>query len=367
MANSAVCIAHSQKLLALSDLNPRTAGRSKLVYALMSAYGLLGKARVLQPPPATKRQLQTFHSADFIDFLQANNECDHDDLSDEAKQFGLGYDCPIFSGMYDYVGVIAGSSLAMASTLVSGECLVGINWYGGWHHSKKSEAAGFCYCNDIVLAILHLLTRFERVLYIDLDVHHGDGVEEAFWFSNKVMTVSFHKYSPGFFPGTGSVDSIGACSGRHYAINVPLDDGITDDLYRATFSAVISEVRSRFKPSAIVLQCGADSLSGDPLGTFCLSLRGIGACVSTVLDWKLPTLLLGGGGYNFPNTARLWTYCTALALGEELDNDIPEHEWYDQYGADYKLHLTPANRQNKNTQSQIDELLQTISGRLANV
>ena len=91
------------------------------------------------------------------------------------------------------------------------------------------------------------------------------------------------------------MESIGACSGRCYTINVPLDDGITDELYQATFNKVISKVRDHFKPLAVVLQCGADSLSGDPLGTFCLSLWGIGACVSTVLEWKLPTLLLGGG------------------------------------------------------------------------
>ena len=168
------------------------------------------------------------------------------------------------------------------------------------------------------MAMVRLSQSNGHMSKIYFTLHHIlIGVEEAFWLSNKVMTVSFHKYSPGFFPGeilapsichtttmsfchitqkgTGSLDSIGACSGRHYAINIPLDDGITDDLYRATFNAVISEVRCRFKPLAIVLQCGADSLSGDPLGTFCLSLRGIGACVSTVLEWKLPTLLLGGG------------------------------------------------------------------------
>ncbi|VDM29427.1 unnamed protein product [Toxocara canis] len=164
---------------------------------------------------------------------------------------------------------------------------------GGLHHAKKSEASGFCYSNDIVLAILELLKHHQRVLYVDIDIHHGDGVEEAFYTTDRVMTCSFHKYGE-YFPGTGDLRGsfdgamnanrldqgfdrerklqsvaldIGAGRGKHYAVNCPLRDGIDDETYE--------RVMHSFQPSAIVLQCGADSLTGDRLGCFNLTLRGI--------------------------------------------------------------------------------------------
>ena len=114
---------------------------------------------------------------------------------------------------------------------MTGKADIAINWAGGLHHAKKREASGFCYVNDIVLCILELLLIYPRVIYLDIDVHHGDGVEEAFFTTNRVMTVSFHQYGEEFFPGSGSIDSIGEASGRHYSINVPLKPGITDDQY----------------------------------------------------------------------------------------------------------------------------------------
>ena len=125
-----------------------------------------------------------------------------------------------------------------------------INWSGGLHHAKKSEASGFCYINDIVVAILELLKYHPRVLYIDIDVHHGDGVEEAFYLTNRVMTVSFHQYgnSPDdpskiFFPGTGHIDETGAGAGRRYSVNVPLKEGMDDQSYEYIFTRVMKMVK----------------------------------------------------------------------------------------------------------------------------
>ena len=142
-----------------------------------------------------------------------------------------------------------------------------INWAGGLHHAKKCEASGFCYINDIVLAILELLKYHQRVLYIDIDVHHGDGVEEAFYLTNRVMTMSLHKFGD-FFPGTGGVKDVGEDIGKNYSVNVPLKSGMTDDMYIDIFKTISDEVRNRFQPSAVVIQCGADSLSWDRLGPF---------------------------------------------------------------------------------------------------
>lgn len=167
-----------------------------------------------------------------------------------------------------------------------------VNWAGGLHHAKKSEASGFCYVNDIVLAILELLKYHQRVLYIDIDIHHGDGVEEAFYTTDRVMTVSFHKYGE-YFPGTGDLRDIGAGKGKYYAVNFPMRDGIDDESYGQIFKPIISKVMEMYQPSAVVLQCGADSLSGDRLGCFNLTVKGHAKCVEVVKTFNLPLLMLG--------------------------------------------------------------------------
>lgn len=213
-----------------------------------------------------------------------------------------------------------------------------INWAGGLHHAKKNEASGFCYINDIVLGILVLLRYHPRVLYIDLDVHHGDGVEEAFYLTNRVMTVSFHQYGKDFFPGTGHHESVGKGEGLYYAVNVPLYTGIDDESYTALFKDIIKQVIDKYQPNAIALQCGADSLNGDKLGQFNLSTRGHGECVDYVLGLGLPTMMLGGGGYTIENVARCWTNETAIALGIELDNKLPPNEFSNEYSHPF-LHV----------------------------
>jgi histone deacetylase 1/2 len=149
---------------------------------------------------------------------------------------------------------------------------------------------------DIVLGVLELLRYHERVLYIDIDVHHGDGVEEAFYTTDRVMTVSFHKYGE-FFPGTGGLRDRGIGKGKDYAINVPLHDGIGDEAYASIFKPVIQRTMEWYRPNAVVLQCGSDSLAGDRIGPFNLSMKGHAECVKFVKSFGLPLLLLGGGGY----------------------------------------------------------------------
>jgi len=136
-----------------------------------------------------------------------------------------------------------------------------------------------------------------RVLYIDIDIHHGDGVQEAFYQSNRVLTVSFHKYAGDFFPGTGAVDEIGNGLGKYFSLNVPLQDGIDDESYLSLFKAVMEPTIATFRPSAIVLQCGADSLGCDRLGAFNLSVAAHGECVRFIKSFDLPMIVVGGGGY----------------------------------------------------------------------
>jgi histone deacetylase 1/2 len=168
----------------------------------------------------------------------------------------------------------------------------------------------------------------KRVLYIDIDVHHGDGVEEAFYTTDRVMTVSFHKYGE-YFPGTGELRDIGIGNGKHYAVNFPLRDGIDDTTYETIFEPVIEAVMKYYQPEAVVLQCGGDSLSGDRLGCFNLSMRGHANCVNYVRSFGLPTLVLGGGGYTMRNVARTWAYETGRLVGVEMDSVLPYNEYYD--------------------------------------
>ncbi len=151
------------------------------------------------------------------------------------------------------------------------------------------------------------LDYLQRVLYIDIDIHHGDGVEEAFYTTDRVMTVSFHKFGD-YFPGTGDVKDIGYGVGKYYSLNVPLNDGVDDESYQSLFKPIMSKVMEVYQPGAVVLQCGADSLSGDRLGCFNLSVKGHAECVRFMRSFNVPLLLVGGGGYTIRNVARCWCY-----------------------------------------------------------
>nr|KAF6492202.1 histone deacetylase 8 [Molossus molossus] len=231
----------------------------------------------------------------------------------------------------------------------------------------RDEASGFCYLNDVVLGILRLRRKFDRILYVDLDLHHGDGVEDAFSFTSKVMTVSLHKFSPGFFPGTGDVSDVGLGKGRYYSVNVPIQDGIQDEKYYHIYESVLKEVYIAFNPKAVVLQLGADTIAGDPMCSFNMTPVGIGRCLKYVLQWQLATLILGGGGYNLANTARCWTYLTGVILGKTLSSEIPDHEFFTAYGPDYVLEITPSCRPDRNEPHRVQQILNYIKGNLKHV
>jgi histone deacetylase 1/2 len=219
-----------------------------------------------------------------------------------------------------------------------------------------------------VLAILELLKVHARVLYIDIDVHHGDGVEEAFYTTDRVMTFSLHKYGD-FFPGTGHSSDIGAKEGAGYSVNAPLHNGITDDTYfDDLFQPLLSKIMEVFQPGAIVLQCGADSLTGDRLGCFNLTLKGHARCVQYVKSFNVPLLVLGGGGYTIRNVARCWAYETAVLLDQpDISNDIPFNDYYEYYAPDYTLHLTPEPMENLNSKSMLESVRIEILQQLQNL
>eukprot|EP00301_Raphidiophrys_heterophryoidea_P017916 c2914_g1_i1.p1 GENE.c2914_g1_i1~~c2914_g1_i1.p1 ORF type:complete len:450 (-),score=130.21 c2914_g1_i1:1153-2451(-) len=336
--------------------HPMKPHRMRMTHSLLLSYGLYRKMEIYRPSQAQEQDMTKFHADDYIHFLATVTPDNQSHFPQQLQRFNLGEDCPVFDGLFNFCQSSAGGSIGGAVKLNHGQADVAINWSGGLHHAKKCEASGFCYVNDIVLAILELLKYHARVLYVDIDIHHGDGVEEAFYTTDRVMTVSFHKYGE-YFPGTGDINDIGAGAGKYHAVNFPLKDGIDDDSYRDIFVPVMSKIMEVYRPGAIVLQCGADSLTGDRLGCFNLTLKGHGNCVEFLSKYNLPMLVLGGGGYTIRNVARCWAYETALLLGQELDDKLPYNDFFEYYGPEFRLHIQPSNMENLNTPKHLEKCM----------
>ncbi|KAK3014252.1 hypothetical protein RJ639_008468 [Escallonia herrerae] len=339
--------------------HPMKPHRIRMAHNLVVHYYLHRRMEVSRPFPAAPADIRRFHSDDYVDFLSsvapdAAASSDHAS-SRSLRRFNVGEDCPVFDGLFGFCQSSAGGSIGAAVKLNRQDADIAVNWAGGLHHAKKSEASGFCYVNDIVLGILELLKVHRRVLYVDIDIHHGDGVEEAFFTTHRVMTVSFHKFGD-FFPGTGHIKDIGVGLGKYYALNVPLNDGMDDVSFRSLFRPTIQKVMEVYQPDAVVLQCGADSLAGDRLGCFNLSVKGHADCLRYLRSFNVPLMVLGGGGYTIRNVARCWCYETAVAVGVEPDNNLPYNEYYEYFGPDYTLHVEPAPIENQNSPKDLEKI-----------
>ncbi|KAK4543279.1 hypothetical protein LTR36_005638 [Oleoguttula mirabilis] len=333
--------------------HPMKPHRIRMAHSLIMNYGLYKHLEIYRAKPASKYEMTQFHTDEYVDFLQRVTPDNMDQFGREQGKYNVGDDCPVFDGLFEFCGISAGGSMEGAARLNRGKCDVAVNWAGGLHHAKKSEAS------DIVLGILELLRFHPRVLYIDIDVHHGDGVEEAFYSTDRVMTVSFHKYGE-YFPGTGELRDIGVGGGKYHAVNFPLRDGVDDKSYKGVFEPVIGWVMEYYKPSAVVLQCGGDSLSGDRLGCFNLSMRGHANCVKFVKSFNLPTLVVGGGGYTMRNVARTWAYETGQLVGVEMGSELPFTDYYEYYSPDFELDVRPSNMDNANSPDYLEKIKQQV-------
>ncbi|KAI0315160.1 histone deacetylase complex, catalytic component RPD3, partial [Amylostereum chailletii] len=323
--------------------------RMRITHELLTAYDMLGKMEVMTAKRATPEVLSSFHTDEYVNFLTRVTPETAEELTYNGTRFLVGDDNPAFEGIFEFCSISAGGTIAAAKRITSGSADIAINWAGGLHHAKKREASGFCYINDIVLGVLELLRTYPRVLYIDIDCHHGDGVEEAFYTSERVMTCSFHKFGE-YFPGTGTQDDRGKGPGRGYAVNVPLKDGLSDESFRSIFEPIVTRIVDVFQPSAIVLQCGADSLAGDKLGCFNVTMNGHAHCVQFVRALNIPFILLGGGGYTVKNAARTWAFETACALGVEKDMSplLPWNEFFEWFAPRYRLEVAENNMEDMN-------------------
>ncbi|XP_066252239.1 histone deacetylase 8-like isoform X1 [Euwallacea similis] len=372
MSKNQIAYIYSDELKAECDKVLFMQNRASIVHNLICSYQLLSSPNIfiVANRKATEEELKAFHSSSYVDFLKAQNSFDLnlDEINDDHLEYGLAYDCPPFKTIFDFCLNVAGGSLSAAKVLASKKVQVAINWFGGWHHALRDSAVGFCYINDVVLAIQFLSKHFQKILYIDLDIHHGDGVQYAFEYSNRILTLSFHRYEIGFFPGTGTIEDVGKGKGKFYSLNVPFKSGLNDNSFTRVFKQLFPVVLDSFKPNAIVLQCGADGLNGDHVGECNLTLKGLGNCVKSVLNCNLPTLLLGGGGYNAPNTARLWTYITAIALNRDVDNDIPDSfEYFSRFGPSYELNIEAGRKSDLNNDEYLNSVVETLKSYCGNV
>jgi acetoin utilization deacetylase AcuC-like enzyme len=331
--------------------------RITMVHDLVFSYGLYKYLKYEYSRKMTKHEFLNFHRGNMIDNLVYKT---NDSEIENQKLRNLNEDCPIFQGVMEYCQIYTGASISAASNIINKKCKIAINWAGGLHHAKRSQLSGFCYVNDIVLLILELLKYFTKIFYIDIDIHHGDGVEDAFFLSNRVFSLSFHYHDKNYFPGTGSVNNHGYGYGKYYSINVPLKAGIDDNSFEFLFKPIVNEIIETFRPNVLILQCGADSLLGDKLGVFNLSITAHGKCIDFVKNFCLPMILLGGGGYNKKNVAHCWTLETSIILNKKISLDIPYNTFWEFFYPN-KFKSKPAKLiVNKNSKKNLDKIKEKI-------
>lgn len=304
--------------------HPLRMERLRLTFQLMEAYGLttLPGAKLLAPEPAPAEALLGFHTPEYLEVLRAASQ----GLAVPALyRYGLGPgDNPVFPGMDEVSALTAGGSLLAARLVGDGEVDRAFHFAGGLHHAMPDRASGFCYVNDAVLAIQALVARGLRVLYVDIDAHHGDGVQHAFYRTDRVLTISSHERGDRLFPGTGFVEELGEGPGRGYAVNLPLQPFTDDEVYLEAFEAVVPPLASAFRPDVVVAQLGIDSHRTDPLTHLALTVNGFALAVRQILGFAPRLVALGGGGYDLGNVARAWTIAWALLNEAELPGRLPE-------------------------------------------
>jgi acetoin utilization protein AcuC len=301
--------------------------RVELTIALATALGVLDRpgVRVAPPPPADDRTLRLVHSADY---LAAVKEAPRQRF---FQGWGLGTpDNPVFERMHEASARVAGATVACVEAVWRGEVDRAVNIAGGLHHAMPSRASGFCVYNDPAIGIARLLELgAERIAYVDIDVHHGDGVQEVFSHDPRVLTVSLHESPLTLFPGTGFPTETGGAGAPGTAVNVALPPGTDDAGWLRAFHAVVPPVVRAFRPQVLVSQCGVDGHRLDPLANLMLTVDGQRAAYLALRDLAEECcggrwVATGGGGYALVEVVpRAWSHLLAVVTGEALDPATP--------------------------------------------
>jgi acetoin utilization protein AcuC len=301
--------------------HPLQPERARETVALCQKFGLLDKPWIdmLEPLPALPQELARFHRWDYLEALKEANE---GVFNEKMIEFGLGtVDCPVFRGVYDYSLLVTGGTLLAARLIESGRYDIVFNIAGGFHHAQPRNAEGFCYINDIVIAIMDLLRRGHRIAYVDIDAHHGDGVQAAFYEDDRVLTISLHESGKTLFPWTGFENEIGLGAGRGYNINVPLPPSTDDEAFLLAFNEIVPGALAAFEPDVVFALLGADSLLADPLSHLRLTNNGYAEAVKTIEALCPKCVAMGGGGYQLNSVTRAWTLAWAVLNGIEPQDE----------------------------------------------
>lgn len=291
--------------------------RAKLFFELLHRFNLIHgeNLKVVEPIPIEEDLLCLFHDKRYIEILKQaeSGEFTMDML---WAELGTG-DNPIFKGLFNFVLNVAGGTYQGARILLGEDTRVVFNPIGGLHHAGKDHAEGFCYVNDIAIAILELMKEGKRVCYIDIDAHHGNGVQDAFYNTDEVLTISLHESGETLYPGTGFEKEIGQDEGLGYTVNIPFKAGSDDEVYTFAYDAIVPPIVEKFKPDIVVAQVGGDSHKDDPLANLNLTSHGYKHVVESINALSPRVLALGGGGYNVFKTAALWTIAWSVFCGLE--------------------------------------------------
>lgn len=304
--------------------HPMAPVRLELTSLLVRAAGILDRPGVLVrgAEPASDAELLRVHSADHLAAVRAERR-------DERHGIGTT-DCPVFPGMHEAAARQCGATLAATRAVWGGEVERAVTWLGGMHHAMPSKAAGFCVYNDAAVAIADLLASgAQRVAYVDLDVHHGDGVERTFWHDRRVLTISVHQAPTTLFPGSGFAQDVGGPGAEGRAVNVPLPPGTAGPQWLGAVQGVVPQLLERFAPEVLVTQHGADVHELDPLASLAVDMGAVREAAILARAWAEEYadgrwVALGGGGYEVSRAVpRAWAHLAAVLTGEPMPQEGP--------------------------------------------
>ncbi|MHA1728867.1 MAG: acetoin utilization protein AcuC [Promethearchaeota archaeon] len=334
--------------------------RLKLTIKLMESYGLLKHPRLkmFNPKMASPEELYLIHDKAYVDIVKKYSNLPAEIFfKDNPKgTCGLGtMDDPIFPGMYESSALVAGAGIKGAEILMNDDEIDHVfNFGGGFHHASKKRAHGFCIFNDVAIAIqkLRMKSRNKKIMYLDIDAHHGDGVQQLFYKDADVLTLSIHQDGKTLFPGTGFLDEIGEGDGKYHSINMPLFPGTYDKMYIEMFESLVPQIMDAFSPDILVTQLGADTHFNDPLTRLGLTTTGHERLYKLIHKYAHEFcggqwLAFGGGGYLMTVVPRSWTMVLETMLETNLPNKIPE-EWVHLCNESITDEETPYELRDKN-------------------
>jgi acetoin utilization protein AcuC len=298
--------------------------RSSKTYELCNRYGVMNHPwmSILRPDSIDIQLLDLFHEPEYIRLLE---KAGRGEVLLDMLERGIGTDDnPILKGVFEWCLKVAGGTLEAMSLITGGDALTAFNPLGGFHHARKGNAEGFCYINDIVIAIKNSLNRYPgiKIAYIDIDAHHGNGVQEAFYNDADVLFISSHETGKTLYPWSGSMDEIGENGGRGFTINIPMEPQSDDEVFSFAFNEIVPAVIESFAPDIIVAELGADTLISDPLTHLRLTNNSYVNAINKMVELCPRIMALGGGGYDLYRTARCWTLAWSA-----LNNIEPEDEF----------------------------------------